>query len=117
VKYSEQLQQPEWREKRAKILQKDGFRCTACGSKSNLHVHHKKYIKGKMPWEVPNEFLTTLCSPCHTEVHKGKDINSFILKKPKKKAKKPVKKKKNRMEGFSTEQKRIQARYDALKNR
>lgn len=70
-----------------------------------------------MPWEVPNNCLTTLCCPCHEEVHKGKNINDFIQKKPKKKSKKVPKKKKEYMEGWSSEQKRIQARYDRLKAR
>jgi len=116
MKYSEQLQQPEWKAKRIEILNRDGNCCTSCGCNKGLHVHHKKYIKGKQPWEVPNSYLITLCHKCHMDVHKGKSINDFIQKKPKKKqSKKPVKKKKSLLDGLSSEQKRIQARYDKLK--
>ena len=34
-----------------------------------LHVHHKYYNLKKLPWEYPNEALTTLCDDCHKEVH------------------------------------------------
>jgi 5-methylcytosine-specific restriction endonuclease McrA len=112
LKYSDQLHQPEWKAKRLLILQRDGYRCASCSSNKNLQVHHKKYIKGKAAWDIPDSYLTTLCLSCHNLEHKERHINEFI-EKPKKKKKAP-KKKKDRMEGLSVEQKRIQARYDSI---
>jgi hypothetical protein len=40
----------------------------------NLHVHHKYYQYGKLPWEYPDEALTTLCWNCHEELHKNEKI-------------------------------------------
>jgi len=36
----------------------------------SLHVHHIFYQDGLMPWEYPNEVLTTLCWKCHENRHK-----------------------------------------------
>jgi hypothetical protein len=32
-----------------------------------LSVHHRRYIKGLMPWEYPGHLLITLCPNCHDE--------------------------------------------------
>jgi 5-methylcytosine-specific restriction endonuclease McrA len=34
-----------------------------------LHIHHRYYVAGKMPWEYPDEALVTLCWLCHEEIH------------------------------------------------
>lgn len=62
--YSQKLRDPRWQKKRLEILSRDGFKCTKCGDgTTELHVHHLKY--SGQPWEVENEFLTTLCADCH----------------------------------------------------
>jgi hypothetical protein len=64
--YVELLKDPRWQRKRLEILQRDEWACTNCGGKDKtLHVHHEQYIKARMPWEYPNEFLCTLCVDCH----------------------------------------------------
>ena len=35
-----------------------------------LHVHHKYYIEDRYPWEYDDSALITLCSDCHSEIHK-----------------------------------------------
>lgn len=40
----------------------------------NLHVHHKYYQSGKMPWEYPNAALVTLCWVCHEELHENSTV-------------------------------------------
>jgi hypothetical protein len=40
----------------------------------NLHVHHKYYQKGRLPWEYPNDALITLCWDCHENLHKNESI-------------------------------------------
>lgn len=62
-------------EKRLEILQRDDWACTFCGDKEKtLHVHHRQYIKGRMPWEYEEEFLTTLCFECHEEITNEKRL-------------------------------------------
>lgn len=76
--YSILLRRKEWKRKRAIILKRDKYTCQKCGAKKYLHVHHKWYINGKKPWEVPNSYLVTLCKKCHKKVHKNKSIKSFV---------------------------------------
>ena len=37
---------------------------------ATLHVHHKHYIEDRYPWEYDDTALITLCSDCHSEIHK-----------------------------------------------
>lgn len=118
--YSEALKSPKWLAKRNKIRKRDNYKCVYCDSKEELHVHHKYYLSGKMPWEVPDECLITLCKVCHTKEHEGKDIKSFLKKNPPKskpKAKKPPKKEKNRLKNLSKEDRELQKKYDELRKK
>lgn len=78
--YSELLKDPRWQKKRLTILDRDKFKCTYCGDgTSELHVHHKKYLTGKKPWEYNKDMLTTLCGDCHKGIHrKEKIIELFV---------------------------------------
>ena len=59
---------PNWQRKRLEILSRDDFTCVACGDKeSTLHVHHIAYDSGEV-WDVPNEYLQTLCEKCHADL-------------------------------------------------
>ena len=44
-----------------------------------LHVHHKFYVKEKLPWEYENEALITLCNWCHWELHEQSKIPIYTL--------------------------------------
>lgn len=46
-----------------------------------LHVHHKYYIKNKLPWEYSNEALITLCQNCHQAVHDSTEISVYLNEK------------------------------------
>lgn len=55
---------PKWQQKRLRIMERDGFRCCACGdAESSLHVHH--FLYSGSPWEVSDHHLQTLCEQCH----------------------------------------------------
>jgi 5-methylcytosine-specific restriction endonuclease McrA len=70
--YSEYLFSPEWHRIREKVLERDGHKCTKCGSTQKLHAHHETYDRvGK---ENIDDLLT-LCRQCHLAVH-GK-VNKF----------------------------------------
>ncbi len=71
--YSKLLLDPRWQKKRLEVLERDGFTCS-CGNgledKVPLHVHHKKYIYGRFPWDYPMDNFETLCEKCHKSEHK-----------------------------------------------
>lgn len=90
AEYKIALQDPRWKAKRAFIVKRDKNTCQKCGRTKYLQVHHIHYIFGNQPWEVPDNFLITLCSTCHKKEHEGKEISKFILHK-----KKAIKKKNN----------------------
>jgi len=73
-----------WQKKRLTALEAANWTCTLCGENAQgdaslLHVHHKRYPKGKPVWDVPDEDLTVLCEPCHGGITDLKsDIGSLI---------------------------------------
>lgn len=70
MNYSDKLKDPRWQRKRLEILNRDGFKCLACGAKNKqLHVHHCYYVSGRDPWEYGQRALKTLCSECHDLAH------------------------------------------------
>lgn len=78
--YGEQLKHPNWQRKRLEMLESADFMCRSCGSKDNtLHVHHKKYVKGRMAWEYENTELDVLCEDCHKKSHDGKEVLDAIV--------------------------------------
>jgi len=67
--YGELLNDPRWQRKRLEIFQRDDFSCQLCGdTQTELHVHHKKYVAGRNPWEYDEKELITLCIHCHKKV-------------------------------------------------
>ena len=70
--YKDQLKTPEWKCKRDEIVSRDNHTCQLCESKVRLQVHHKEYIAGRFAWEYDNSYLITLCSKCHSNLHKKK---------------------------------------------
>jgi len=60
-------------------MKRDEFRCRYCHSKEKtLHVHHRHYRKGAMPWDYENYLLVTLCEECHQE---AESLKSFICER------------------------------------
>lgn len=56
-----------WRAIRRKIIKRDKYRCTTCGSQHSLEVHHKAEKVGTP--EADNlDNLRTLCSQCHRKI-------------------------------------------------
>lgn len=78
--YKEQLLHPNWQRKRQDILTRDNYSCTYCGDKeTTLHVHHKRYIKGRMVWDYENDDLDTLCAVCHKQQHSDREFLDEML--------------------------------------
>lgn len=67
--YKERLLDPRWQRRRLDILSRSDFACEVCESTNKtLHVHHKRYRKGAMPWEYADHELQALCVDCHEEI-------------------------------------------------
>jgi len=60
-----------YEELRQQVLRRDGWRCQACGTMSNLEVHHMKF-RSQVGDDVDSN-LITLCSACHASVHSGRE--------------------------------------------
>lgn len=64
--YWQLLQDPRWQRKRLEILEIWEWRCQCCQATDiTLHVHHRYYVPGRMPWEYPNWAFVALCVDCH----------------------------------------------------
>lgn len=78
--YSEQLKHPNWQRVRLERLGIANWECDNCGDKEKtLHVHHKRYVKGRMAWEYENSDLAVLCEKCHQEEHSDREILDKLL--------------------------------------
>lgn len=73
--YKEQLLHPNWQRKRLEILARDDFTCCTCGAtEKTLHVHHLRYVRGRMAWDYDNDDLTTCCEDCHAQAHRDREL-------------------------------------------
>jgi len=64
--YAEKLKSPLWQKKRLEIMERAGFACEGCGSRTEtLHVHHGYYERSLEPWEYDGLTLWCLCESCH----------------------------------------------------
>jgi hypothetical protein len=71
--YSEMLKRPEWQRFRLMVLNQAKWRCSRCKDvNSQLHVHHRRYIKYKLPWEYSMGNMECLCEACHAKRHPNK---------------------------------------------
>ncbi|MBQ9526266.1 MAG: WYL domain-containing protein [Fretibacterium sp.] len=63
---------PDWEVRRERILKRDHYTCQECGSKNNLHIHHKIHIEDG--GHHTSENLICLCKSCHEKAHGGRPI-------------------------------------------
>ena len=70
-RYSEYLKSEKWREVRQKVIERDGYVCSVCGSKEDLCVHHLTY---RHIYDETMEDLVTVCTNCHRDIHEFKDM-------------------------------------------
>lgn len=75
-----QYKSPQWQKKRLEAMEAAGFICRICGDNdSQLHVHHKRYVKGRKIWEYDLSELSVLCETCHEEAHFQKEVLNDLL--------------------------------------
>lgn len=81
--YQELLKDPRWQKRRLEVMELHNFECEDCGNDSStLNIHHGTYLKGKKPWEYPDELLHCLCDKCHQNIEealKNTKINLGML--------------------------------------
>jgi len=78
--YSELLKDPRWQKMRLKKLEAAAWSCElCCDTETMLSVHHKRYVKGRMPWEYDEVELVVLCQPCHEETHEDKNLQAAFI--------------------------------------
>jgi 5-methylcytosine-specific restriction protein A len=67
VRHSKRITRgPRWQSLPMAVLERDGFRCRACGARGRLEVDHVKPVRThpKLAWTPAN--LQALCASCHT---------------------------------------------------
>lgn len=74
IPWKDQYKHPLWQKKRLEALEAAGFECGDCGAnEAQLHVHHRRYVKGRLIWEYALDELDVLCASCHEVAHEKKD--------------------------------------------
>lgn len=80
IAWKDQYKHPEWQKKRLECLEAANWECQECGAKEDeLHVHHPRYVKGRMVWEYPVTELAVLCESCHKAAHSLLDEIKYEL--------------------------------------
>ena len=78
--YSDQLRHPNWQRKRLEVLEAAGWKCESCdASEKTLHVHHKRYVKGREVWDYERSELEALCEDCHESAHEAKALIDEVV--------------------------------------
>lgn len=71
--FAEQYKHPNWQRVRLQMLELAGWECQNCGAtEATLHVHHRRYIKGRAVWQYTKDELMVLCDSCHETIHSAK---------------------------------------------
>lgn len=60
-----------WVALRQAARRRDGFKCTSCGARGRLEVHHVRSIADRPDLAFDLANLTCLCPPCHIRVERG----------------------------------------------
>lgn len=78
-RYEQQLDDTRWKLKAENIRIRDKHECRLCGAKrTQLDVHHIRYINGREAWDYDDGDLVTLCHKCHEELHDGQDFEKIV---------------------------------------
>ena len=57
---------PRWKALRMAVLERDGFKCRACGARGRLEVDHIEAVRNAPAKSYDPANLQALCAPCHT---------------------------------------------------
>ena len=78
--YQSYIKSKEFKELRAKMLERDGYRCRCCGrtlqdlegTNISLQAHHRSYENVGKNNDEELADLITLCSVCHKGIHSAR---------------------------------------------
>jgi len=73
------IQSDEWKARRLRALELGGNHCRVCGATEKLEVHHLTYTR--LGYEDDDD-LMVLCSLCHREVTRGRNVYDMIEEGP-----------------------------------
>lgn len=80
MEFKEQYKHPNWQKKRLEALTGADYVCQRCyDGDSQLHVHHKRYVKGRKIWEYATGELEVLCESCHELAHGEKEVLQSLI--------------------------------------
>lgn len=80
MSYAQQLRHPNWQRRRLERLAVADFQCDNCGAIDiTLHVHHPRYVRGRMAWEYSDDELQVLCEGCHGEHHAAEEVLMSLM--------------------------------------
>ena len=65
--YAVFMASPQWARQRARVLRRDGHRCTRCGGRGGLEAHHTFYATPI--GATPDWAIVTLCAAHHAAAH------------------------------------------------
>jgi len=78
--FFEKYKDVRWQKKRLEVLEFNGWACECCGEDNEqLHVHHKRYLKGRNPWDYDVEQLSAVCGDCHRGLGEQNDLLNKVL--------------------------------------
>ena len=78
-RYEQELDDARWKLKANNIRKRDNHECQLCGAKkTQLDVHHIRYISGREAWDYDDGDLVTLCHECHEEIHDRQDFEKLV---------------------------------------
>lgn len=78
--WKEQYRHPNWQRKRLEALEEADYVCRRCGGGDDtLHVHHRRYIKGRKVWEYAVRELEVLCESCHEITHSELELLKGLI--------------------------------------
>ena len=70
---SQRVQGRRWERVRRAVLDRDGWRCRACGRRGRLEVDHVEPLhRGGDPWDPSN--LQALCRGCHVAKTRAENV-------------------------------------------
>lgn len=60
-----------WQVLRLQAKRRDDFKCTSCGARGRIEVHHTKAVRDRpdLAYDLAN--LTCLCPTCHVQIERG----------------------------------------------
>ncbi|PZV19176.1 MAG: hypothetical protein DCF22_00480 [Leptolyngbya sp.] len=65
MNYEQYISSPEWKQKRQRVIERDGCKCRTCWESEDLEVHHVSYER---LFNEDLDDLITLCHQCHEAI-------------------------------------------------